>query len=180
MGLQSETLPDAHTWWRIADPAWQDPLDPTFAQTRGGRWNPPDSFPTLYLNEDHVTARLNLRAFIRQWPYEPEDLRSDTGPVLVAATLPRGQRVADVHTRLGVAKAGLHDNYPFDLNGKPVAHDVCQPIGARARGADLRGVRTRSAQSRDGAGREIAWFPATRRSVAKRVRTLLFEHWYWG
>lgn len=180
MGLQSENLPDGHTWWRIADPAWRNPLDPSFAQARGGRWNPPGSFPTLYLNEDHVTARLNLRAFIHQWPYEPEDLRSDSGPVLVAVALPRAQRVADVHSRLGVAKAGLHDNYPFDLNGKPVPHEDCQPVGVRARNANLRGIRTRSAQARDGAGRELAWFPATRRSTAERVRTLLFEDWYWG
>lgn len=180
MALQTERLPDAHTWWRIADPAWRNPLDPAFAQQRGGRWNPPGSYPTLYLNEDPVTARLNLRAFIRLWPYEPEDLRSESGPVLVGAALPRAQRVADVHTRLGVAKAGLHDNYPFDLNGNPVAHDVCQPIGARARKAELRGIRSRSAQSRDGAGRELAWFPASTRSAARHRQTVLFEDWYWG
>ncbi|MGR9091579.1 MAG: RES domain-containing protein [Gammaproteobacteria bacterium] len=180
MALQAENLPDAHTWWRIADPAWDNPLDPSFAQQRGGRWNPRASFPTLYLNEDPVTARLNLRAFIRQWPYEPEDLRSESGPLLVGAALPRAQRVADVHSRLGVAKAGLHDNYPFDLNGKMVPHEVCQPIGVRASESGLRGIRTRSAQSRDGAGRELAWFPATRRSTTRRVQTLLFEHWYRG
>lgn len=180
MALQSEKLPDSQTWWRIADPGWEDPLDPSFAQQRGGRWNPPASFPTLYLNEDPVTARLNLRAFIRQWPYEPEDLRSDSGPLLVGATLPRAQRVADVHSRLGVASAGLHDNYPLDLNGKPVPHAVCQPIGARVQASGLRGIRTRSAQSRDGAGRELAWFPATSRSAARRVQALLFENWYWG
>ena len=28
-----------------------------------------------------MTARLNLRAFIANWPYEPEDLREDTGLV---------------------------------------------------------------------------------------------------
>ena len=133
MGLQSENLPDGHTWWRIADPAWRDPLDPSFAQARGGRWNPPGSFPTLYLNEDHVTARLNLRAFIHQWPYEPEDLRSDSGPVLVAVTLPRAQRVADVHSRLGVAKArqpgvnanALTDDLPLDVpSGTSVANGI--------------------------------------------------------
>ena len=48
MTLRHETLPDAHVWWRIADPAWTNPLDPSFAQRQGGRWNPPDSFPTLY------------------------------------------------------------------------------------------------------------------------------------
>ena len=75
MALRRETLPDAHVWWRIADPAWTNPLDPSFAQRQGGHWNPPGSFPTLYLDEDMATARRNLRAFIARWPYEPEDLR---------------------------------------------------------------------------------------------------------
>ena len=79
MVLRRETLPDAHVWWRIADPAWTNPLDPSFAQRQSGRWNPPDSFPTLYLNEDMATARRNLRAFIAKWPYEPEDLRDAGG-----------------------------------------------------------------------------------------------------
>ena len=75
-------------WLRVADPAWADPLDPGFAQRSGQRWNPPDSFAALYLNEDVVTARINLRLFIGPLPYGPEDLRDDTGPVLVHAVLP--------------------------------------------------------------------------------------------
>jgi RES domain-containing protein len=67
----AELLPDGHHWLRIADRHWRDPLDPAFAQARGGRWNPPGTWPTLYLNEDTVTARLNLRAFVAGWPYEP-------------------------------------------------------------------------------------------------------------
>lgn len=81
-------LPDGHTWLRIADPGWADPLDPTFAAASGQRWNPPNSFPVLYVNEDVVTARLNLRRFIAGWPFEPEDLRDDTGPLLVSAVFP--------------------------------------------------------------------------------------------
>ena len=135
---------------------------------------------TLYLNEDRVSARLNLRRLIAHWPYEPEDLRDDSGPILVGARLPRRQRVCDGHTRLGVAAAGLPESYPFDERGERVAHFVCQPIGTRAKNEGLRGVRARSAQSRDGAGHELAWFPATARSLARRVQTLMFEKWYWG
>ncbi len=180
MALRAETLADAHVWWRIADPAWADPLDPTFAAKRGGRWNPAGSFPTLYLNEDPVTARLNLRRFIADWPYEPEDLRDDAGPILVGAHLPRRQTVCDAHTRRGVAAADLPASYPLDENGDAVPHSVCQPVGALARGTGLRGVRARSAQSRDGAGRELAWFPATARSVARPTESLPFENWYWS
>jgi len=178
--LRDESLTDGFVWWRIADPAWADPLDPRFAQQRGGRWNPPDSFPTLYLNEDIVTARLNLRAFIAAWPYEPEDLRDDTGPMLVGATLPRRQQVADLHTRDGVRAAGLPASYPLDGNGAAVPHARCQRVGEQAQQAGLRGVRARSAQSRDGAGRELAWFPATVRSVAQRVATQEFDAWFFG
>jgi len=147
---------------------------------RGGRWNPPDSFATLYLNEDQVTARLNLRRFIADWPYEPEDLRADTGPVLIGASLPRDQDVADCHTPGGVAALELPPTYPYDRAGRLVEHGRCQAIGQRIKDANLRGVRARSAQTRDGAGRELAWFPATARSRAQLVSRLRFDAWYWG
>jgi hypothetical protein len=178
--VRSELLPDRHRWWRIARAEWRDPLDPTFAQVRGARWNPPGSFPVLYLNEDTVTARINLRSFIAGWPYEPEDLRDDTGPVLVGAVLPRRQRVADVHTPAGVRAVELPATYPLDDAGRLVPHAVCQPIGAAAKEHGLRGVRCRSARAPDGAGRELAWFPATARSRAQLVARLSYSSWFWG
>jgi len=96
-----EALVEGHEWLRIADPGWSDPLDPSFAATRGGRWNPPDSHATLYLNEDVVTARLNMQLWASDWPYEPEDLRVEHAPVLVGAELPRDQSVADAQERMG-------------------------------------------------------------------------------
>ena len=176
--LRREAVPGAHVWWRIADPSWSDPLDPDFARHRGGRWNSPGSSRVLYLNEDLLTARLNLRSFIAGWPYEPEELRGDTGPVLVGCTLPRRQVVCDAHSPSGLRAAGLPGTYPLDDDGTPVPHARCQPVGARAKAERLRGVHARSAQSRDGAGRELAWFPATERSVPRRVRTLSFAAWY--
>ena len=178
--LRREAVPDAHVWWRIADPSWSDPLDPDYARRRGGRWNPPGSFRVLYLNEDLGTARLNLRAFTARWPYEPEDLRDDTGPVLIGCALPRRQIACDAHSAAGLRAAGLPAAYPLDENGTPVPHARCQPVGTRAKAARLRGVRARSAQSRDGAGRELAWFPASGRSIARRVRTLSFAGWFRG
>jgi hypothetical protein len=178
--VRTETLSGGWRWWRIAEAGWADPLDPAYARIRGGRWNPPDSFPTLYLNEDVVTARLNLRRFIEPWPYEPEDLRSDAGPVLVGATLPRGQRVCDAHTPAGVRALGLPTTYPQGDDGQPVPHPPCQAIGAQVQARNLRGVRARSAQARDGVGRELAWFPATARSRARQVLIRRFDDWYWG
>lgn len=173
-----ETLPSGHTWWRIADSEWADPLDPSFAQRHGGRWNPPDSFPVLYLNEDLVTARLNLRLFIASWPYEPEDLRDDTGPLSVGCSLPVDQVVCDAHSQAGIRAVGLPAAYPLDENGNEVPHARCQEIGARAHDADLNGVRARSARAPDGAGRELAWFPDATR--ANRVQALAFTEWFWG
>ena len=89
----AEDLADEHRWLRICEASWDDPLDDTFAQGRGGRWNPAGSWRTLYLNEDRVTARLNLDRFISGWPYEPEDLDARSGPHLVEALLPRSQTV---------------------------------------------------------------------------------------
>jgi hypothetical protein len=178
--VRTETLPDRHRWWRIARHSWDNPLDPSFARDRGGRWNPPGSFPALYFNEDLVTARINLRRFIAGWPYEPEDLRDDTGPVLVAAVLPRRQRVADVHTPAGVRAVDLPATYPFDDAGRLVDHRVCQLIGVAARTRGLRGIRCRSAQTPLGAGRELAWFPASTTSRARLVDTLPFSTWFWS
>lgn len=175
-----EGLPDGHRWLRLADPAWSDPLDPTFAERNGGRWNPPDSCAALYLNQDVVTARLNLRLFIDGWPYEPEDLRNDTGPLLVGATLPRAQRVADVHSPEGVAAVGLPATYPLDEVGSPVGHDLCRRIGLAVKAVGLRGVRCRAARAPDGAGRELAWFPATRRTRATLTDTRQFQDWFWA
>jgi hypothetical protein len=178
--MNTDMLVDGHSWLRIADAGWRDPLDPSFAQHNGGRWNPPDSYPVLYVNEDVRTARVNLVAFVADWPYEPEDLRSDTGPVLVTAKLPRHQEVADVHSVAGVAAVGLPHSYPLDEDAQTVPHAICQPIGEEAKARGLRGVLCRSANWPKGAGRELAWFPATSRSRATLVSQAPFADWFWG
>lgn len=175
-----ERLDDGHAWYRICEASWADPLDDTFAQARGGRWNPPGSWRTLYLNEDLVTARLNLERFIAGWPYEPEDLEDVSGPHLAVATLPRKQTVADVHTPQGVAVVGLPPTYPLDAAAALVPHRRCQAVGEQVHAAGLRGIRCRSAQAPHGAGRELAWFPATSRSRARLVERKTFIQWFWG
>ena len=176
--MRRETIPQRHVWWRIAKPLWIDPLDPGFAARQGGRWNPPDSFPVLYLNEDKVTARINIRLFIDDQPYGPEELRDDAGPVLVGCNLPRRQVVCDLHSKAGIRAVGLPDTYPLE-DGKVVPHSRCHPIGIHVKKARLCGVRARSAQSPYGAGRELAWFPLSARSVARRVGTSPFSEWFW-
>lgn len=134
----------------------------------------------LYLNEDVVTARFNLRAFIDPWPFEPEDLNDKNGPRLIGATLPRDQVVCDAHTPDGIRALGLPRRYPYERGTALVPHERCQPIGQAIKEAGLKGVRTRSAQTEAGAGRELAWFPATKRSRAQPIERLDFAQWYWG
>ncbi|MEZ5227678.1 MAG: RES family NAD+ phosphorylase [Acidimicrobiales bacterium] len=177
--LVTEQLADRQRWWRIADPSWTDPVDAGYAAVGGGRWNPPGSWPTLYLNEDIVTARLNLQLFTSAWPYEPEDLRPEHAPTLAAVTLPRRQHVVDVHSPSGVTAAGLPATYPLDRLGNLVPHPVCHTVGQRAHADGRRGIRCRSATSPLGEGRELAWYPATSRSRATVIETLEFADWYW-
>lgn len=179
MTLLSEGLVNALSWWRIADTTWRNPLDPTFAAQYGGRWNPPASFPVLYLNENMEGARANFRRFARRWPYEPEDLKESHGPVLIECGLPERQTVCDVHTVAGVAAAGLPASYPLSRHRTIVRRTTCQGIGLRAKASALNGVHCRSAADPVGSLRELAWFPATPSSVAYQLTRLTFRRWYY-
>lgn len=172
-----ERLSDGHEWLRVADPDWVDALDPSYAAEHGGRWNPPGSHPTLYLNEDIATARSQISALLAGSPVEPDDL--DPGFDLVVATLPRSQNVADAVSPEGLEALGLPSSYPRYGNGRPVRHDACQPIGVEVEEAGLRGVHARSAADERGEGRELAWFPARSTSRAAMVSRMRFDDWWY-
>lgn len=162
------TLPDRRTWLRVADPLWTDPLDPSFAAATGGRWNPPGSFPVLYLNADVGTARLQIDRIVADQPFTADDL-DDDAYLLVAATLPRGQTCAEAVSRAGLKSVGLPPSYPLNAAGALVERGVCQPVGTEVHAAGLRGVWCVSALWPTHGGRELAWFPATTRSRARPV-----------
>lgn len=145
---------------------WRDPLDPTYARDRGGRWNPPESFPVLYLNGDVATARMQIDRMLADSPVRMDDLDDDAF-VLVSVTLPRDQVSTDAATPPGLASLGLPATYPSEASGRPVPRAICQTIGSDVHAEGLRGVWCRSACTDDGRGRELAWFPATARSQAK-------------
>lgn len=172
-------LPNTKLWYRVADGKWGDPLDPTFAQRFGGRWNPPDSHPTLYLNEDLHTARAQIARMLDGSPVRPDDL--DPPYVLVTATLPSRQVVADAVTDVGLDALGLPATYPMDSKGDAIPHIVCQPIGSIVKDEGLRGVHTRSAAIADGTGRELAWFPARPSSKATAIGDPRpFSEWWYS
>lgn len=93
MPFVKETLPNGKIWWRVADPGWENPLDPSFAMRGGGRWNPPGSFAVLYLNEDLDTARLNLANFAEKQGYVVDETprRKEAGRGWLQATKTAGR-----------------------------------------------------------------------------------------
>jgi hypothetical protein len=160
--VNSLTLPGGHVWLRLGRPDYDDPFDMSYAKTNGGRWNPPGSWPTLYLNEDMATVHAQVRHMFVGTGIEPDDLGNDAPIILAGAMLPGRQRVADVVSDSGAKALGLARSYPLDANGAIVGRAITQPIGASVHAAGLRGVWCRSASQH---GNELAWFPSTRAIV---------------
>jgi RES domain-containing protein len=163
---------------RVADPDWLDPLDPRHAQLRGGRWNPPDSFPVVYLCGSVEVARANVYRKLEGQPYGPEDLDPRAAPVLVATRV-REARFADLVTARGLASAGLPATYPLDFRRRPIPWSRCQPVGLAAWEGGHPGIACRSAaQTAAARGEELAWFQRGRRRL-RRGRVRRFEDWFW-
>lgn len=173
-GLTFATVDRGGAYLRVADPEWPNPLDPSFAQARGGRWNAPGSFPVLYLNADVATARANVDRGFAGLPYGPTDLLPGRRPTLVGTLVPQ-DRYVDIVSDDGCSSAGLPTSYPLDDRGREIPYETCQPIGAEAKGQGLPGIACRSAARPS--GQELAWFTGVA-SVPTHVQA--FDDWYWG
>ncbi len=158
---------------RVADPDWDDPLDGRYAAERGGRWNPPESFPVTYLARSLAVARAYVFRKLEGQPYGPEDLRPGGGPVLVRTRLPE-DRYLNVVTDAGCRDARLPASYPLDSRRRTIPRRRCQPIGLAAFEAGLPGVAARSAVA---AGEELAYFGGRK---LRRGAVRPFEEWFWG
>ena len=162
---------------RVADLAWDDPLDGSYAQHRGGRWNPPGSFPVVYLARSLATARANVYRLLVDQPYGPEDLDPTTAPVLVATDVPTDTYV-DALTARGLASLGLPRSYPLDPSGATVPRERCEAIGQSAWEAGEPGVACRNAAPTTPArGEELAWFERRGRLRVDSIDR--FEQWFW-
>jgi hypothetical protein len=157
----------------VADPGWDDPLDGRFAAERGGRWNPPESFPVVYLCRSIEVARANVYRKLEGQPYGPEDLL--TGPILVRTNVPEA-RYLNAVTDAGLRDLGLPKSYPLDGRRRLVTWRRCQPLGLRAWDAGLPGVAARSAATVTG-GEELAYFG---RRKLRRGAVRAFDQWFWG
>jgi hypothetical protein len=163
-------------YFRIADPAWADSLDPAFSVVRGGRWNPPSTFPVLYLNRDLHTSRANLARKFAGRPYGPEMLDPAQAPVLLQTVVDETDFV-DAVTDNGCIELGLPVTYPLDEKGNEVGWDRCQPIGLAMREAAEPGIACRSAATPDRTGEEFALFRGTGDTAVRVVRRLTFDEW---
>ncbi len=161
--------------YRIFKPEWADPLDTTYSQQFGGRWNAPRSFGALYLNGSIEVAAANARHQHRGRAIGLFDLKPDRRPHLLTVEIPQSL-LLDVVRSDEIRVLGLPANYPFN-----VGCAQCRPIGKRAY-TEKRfcGVACRSAAEcteSDWLGEEVAWFdraPALHQSV----EALPFVRWY--
>lgn len=135
---------------RVADPAWLRPLDPRFAHERGSRWNPPHSFPVVYLCATRDVARAAVLRRFEGLPYGVVDLLPSRAPVLIATDVPEG-RLVEVVGDAGCRATGLPATYPLDGYGRTIAWARTQPVGgrhgSRESGASHAGARRRSGGS---------------------------------
>lgn len=175
------TCASAGTYLRVTDPDWEDPLSGAVSMTRGGRWNPPGSFPAIYLNADLPTARANVRLLIEKsiegMPFGFDDLDPAGLPVLVQVHLPSGD-LLDARTSTGLESVGLPPTYPRRPAGDPVPWQACQRVAARARQAGLSRVAYRSAAFAAGAG-EVAWLPDVGGPLESAGPAQAFDAWFW-
>jgi RES domain-containing protein len=171
------TIQRGGRYLRVADPTWKDPLDGAHSRERGGRWNPPQTFPVVYLNKTVRAARANVARLFAGMPYGPEDLLPEAAPVLMGTDVPHAKYL-DVITDAGCMKLGLAPTYPLDDTGHPIGHERCQSIGERAWHAGLPGVACHSAApNTTTTDEELAWFQRDRRLTASE--RLPFETWFW-
>lgn len=168
---------------RVADPDWDDPLDGSWAQRRGGRWNAPGSYATVYLNGNETVARLNARKMLRErtlegMPFSLDDMDPRAMPVLVTAWVEES-KACDCVTNDGLVACGLPVTYSRDADGAVMGHDACQPVGARAFDAGVCGVLSRSAlEAAEPRDIELAWFPAHGGALTMVGSAVPFTTWF--
>jgi RES domain len=165
---------------RLAEPSWADPLDTSYSQQRGGRWNPPGSFGVLYLNRDLRIARLQVQHKLRGQPYGVEDLDESEQHDLVDVEVAERDWL-DCVTAKGLESVGLPDTYPRHRNGRPVRHATCQPVGQAAFDDGRRGIACRSAaRGASSTDEELGVLDRDVRGSAQMSGRRPFADWFWG
>ena len=163
---------------RVADPSWRRPLEGSYAAERGGRWNPPGSFPVVYLCSTFQIARANVLRRFDGLPYSVLDLLPDRRPTLIETDV-REHRAVDVVSDAGCRAVGLPETYPLDAGGGEVGWERCQPIGRTAWEQGEPAIACRSAAARPSdEGDELAWFVHGRDDRLGVRRRRAFDDWF--
>ena len=162
-----KTVARSGRYFRVCDPSWADCCDGRYAAEFGGRWNPPQSFPTLYLNRNVDTARANARRIYEGEAFGLFDLNPVMRPHLQLIELAPCEPI-DAISDDGLRELGLTPAYP-----EGIGWDRCQTIGARAHDAGAVGIAARSAALTQ--GEELALFAL---DLARKRQRLLFDDWY--
>jgi RES domain-containing protein len=140
------------------------PLSGIGAQIHGGRWNPPESFSTLYLALDHETTIREFYRLAKRQSRDPEDFlprRLYRYDVTLAALL--DLRDPAIRAALQLNDVELRSNDPTK----------CQQIGESAHHLGLEGLLAPSAT---GEGVVLAVF-FDRLHADSKVRDLDYEPW---
>lgn len=133
------TFNHAHTpIFRVVRAGWRDPLDTRYATSRGGRWNPKNTFGVLYTACGERVARAVAHDVFRLAAVELDDLMPEARPAL--AEIAWQGLAIDVATSEGVAAAGFGPSYPVGAG-----RDLTQPTGVRWHDAGLEAIACRSA-----------------------------------
>ncbi|MBV8530613.1 MAG: RES domain-containing protein [Candidatus Eremiobacteraeota bacterium] len=147
------------TYLRVFKPDWNDPLDPNFSKTAGGRWNAPGAFGVVSLNATLVVAAGNARIQHRGRAIGLFDLRPARRPSLLQVHVPNSMTL-DVISDRGIRDLRLPAQFPWN-----VPHERCRAIGLQAyRSRGVRGIASRSAAEctpREWLGEELAWFDSS-------------------
>lgn len=140
------------------------PLSAEGARIQGGRWNPPNSFPVLYLALDRSTAAAEFYRRAEREGRPPEQLL----PRRLYRYRVELEAVLDLTGRDALTHAALS---PTDISSDDLSR--CQAVGDAAHYLGLEAILTPSATS---AGRNLAVFFDRLRS-GSTVEPLDFELW---
>ena len=175
------TSATAGPYLRVAEPDWDDPLDPGYALVVGGRWNAPGSYPVLYLTATLGAARANADLkFSEQLALgiSLDLLDPSVLPDLIEVEVPAGTAL-DLISDDGLRAVGLPVTYPLAAGGQRVSHHHCQPVGAQAHARDLDGVLARcAAEGARSDDTELAWFPRQGGGAPTTGSRRPFHDWY--
>jgi hypothetical protein len=164
---------------RLAEPSWVEPLDTSYS-TRGGRWNPPDTFGVLYLNRDVRTARLQVLHKLQDQPYGIEDLDEAELHDLVNVRVEERQWL-DCITNTGLGSVGLPATYPRYANHRTVRREACWPVGQAAFQDGKPGIACRSAATgASPTNEELAVFDRDVGATVRLIDRQPFAEWFWG